>query len=60
MLHFSPAFPGYSFQRSCGLALSSNTRSQSNLRAAAQTLLRYISAIPYKEKVYLILVGGSL
>ena len=21
MLHFSPAFPGYSFQRCCGLAL---------------------------------------
>ena len=60
MLHFSPAFPGYSFQRCCGLALSSNTRSQSSLRAAAQTLLRYISVISYKEKMCLIPVGGSL
>ena len=57
---FLPAFPGYSFQRCCGLALSSNTRSQSSLRAAAQTLLRYIGAISYKEKMCLIPVGGSL
>ena len=60
MFHFFPAFPGYSFQRCCGVALSSNTRSQSSLRAAAQTLLRYISVISYKEKMYLIPVGGSL
>ena len=57
---FLPAFPGYSFQRCCGVALSSNTRSQSSLRAAAQTLLRYISVISYKEKMCLIPVGGSL
>ena len=57
---FLPAFPGYSFQRCCGLALSSNTRSQSSLRAAAQTLLRYISAVSYKEQMCLITVGGSL
>ena len=57
---FFPAFPRLLFQRCCGLALSSNTRSQSSLRAAAQTLLRYISVISYKEKMCLIPVGGSL
>ena len=57
---FFPAFPRLLFQRCCGLALSSNTRSQSSSRAAAQTLLRYISAIPYKEKMYLIPVESSL
>ena len=53
---FSPA----TLQRCCGLALSSNTRSQSSSRAGAQTLLRYVSAIPYKEKMYLIPVESSL
>ena len=57
---FFPAFPRLLFQRCCGLALSSNTRSQSSSRAGAQTLLRYVSAIPYKEKMYLIPVESSL